>query len=83
MIKVNQHKTEYEADRSQLFNQGRGCTAGLTSPELQLPQGMDQLRQIEINANLEDISFFLFVGLFELEFYSSGNTHIYPSFKSG
>lgn len=42
-----------------MFDQGRDCTVGVTSPELQLPQGTDQLRQIEINASLEQISFFV------------------------
>lgn len=42
-----------------MFDQGRDCTVGVTSPELQLPQGTDQLRKIEINASLEHISFFV------------------------
>lgn len=65
-----------------MFVQGRDQTVGVTSPELQLPQGTDQIRQIEINASLEQITF-LFVGLFGLEHFSSGNTRIYPPFKSG
>lgn len=41
------------------FDQGRDCTVGVTSPELRLPQGTDQLRQIEINASLEQITLFV------------------------
>lgn len=42
-----------------MFDQGRDQTVGVTSRELQVPQGTEQLRQIQIIASLEQITFFV------------------------